>query len=290
MSIDVFEKELKQLINPQAKPVRLETGFKFTEGPVWNRKNHSLYFSDIPGDTIYCYSEEDGLSVFRKPSNCSNGLVFDSQGRLVGCEHQSRRVTRTSATGIEVIVDEYNGKRLNSPNDLVISRGGVIFFTDPLYGLSSPEEQELDFQGVFCVPENDHQPVLLVDDFETPNGLAFSPDERYLYINDSNPMHIRKFVVDEDNSLSGGDILCEVNGEGQGKPDGMKVDARGNIYCTGPLGIWIFTPTGNPLGRIRVPERVSNLNWGGEDNQTLYITASTSIYKISCLVAGNSLF
>lgn len=291
MSVEVFEKEMERLISPHASLGRLASGFQFTEGPVWNEKERSLYFSDIPADTIFRYNENTGVEVYRKPSHYANGLTFDIQGRLVACEHQTRCITRTSESGIEVIADQYQGKRLNSPNDLVIARDGSIFFTDPLYGLreglGGPGEQELDFQGLYRVPVGASEPVLLVDDFEAPNGLAFSPDEGRLYVDDTVRRHIRVFEVGEDYSLTGGEVLVEIKGEGEGKPDGMKVDVEGHIYCTGPQGIWVCTEQGDVIGRIRVPEKTSNLAWGGEGNQTLFITASTSIYQIPFIVSGN---
>lgn len=291
MNVECFEDRMHQLINRDAELVKLETGFDFTEGPVWNKKDRFLYFSDIPANTLYRYHEEKGLEVYRKPSCYSNGLVFDSQNRLVACEHQTRRVTRGLDKGTTVVADQYQGKKLNSPNDLVIGPDGAVLFTDPLYGLrpnlGGPGEQELGFQGVFRVSVDGAEPILIADDFEAPNGLAFSPDRELLYVNDTIQGHIRVFNVSEDQQFSGGDLFCEVKGEGEGKPDGMKVDAEGNIYCTGPLGIWAFSSTGKPLGRILVPERVSNLNWGGDDFKTLYITAGKSIYKIPSLISGD---
>jgi gluconolactonase len=292
MSIEVFEPEMKRLVDPDSKLIRLASGFQFTEGPAWNGYDHCLYFSDIPADTIFRYTENEGVQVFRKPSHYANGLVFDSQGRLVTCEHKTRRVTRSSATRIEVITDHYQGKRLNSPNDVIVAHDGSILFTDPLYGLreglGGPGVQELDFQGVYRVNLNTYEPILLADDFEAPNGLALYPDERCLYVNDTVRRHIRKFEVNEEWKLTGGDVLIEIKGKGEGKPDGMKLDAEGNIYCTGPQGVWVCTPEGDVLGRILLPEKASNLVWGGSHYRTLFITASTSIYKISFLVQGHS--
>lgn len=291
MSVDIFEKKMERLIKPNTQLVRLASGFQFTEGPVWNEKERFLYFSDIPADTIFRYNEDTGVEVYRKPSHYANGLTFDTQGRLLACEHQTRRVTRTSESGIEVIADQYQGKRLNSPNDLVIARDGSIFFTDPLYGLreglGGPGEQELDFQGLYRVPASASEPVLLADDFEAPNGLAFSPDAGRLYVDDTVRRHIRVFEVGKDYSLKGGEVLVEIKGEGEGKPDGMKVDVKGHIYCTGPQGLWVCTEQGNVIGRIRVPEKTSNLAWGGEGYRTLFITASTSIYQIQLSIPGH---
>lgn len=291
MSVKVFEKEMERLVSPNATLVKLASGFQFTEGPVWHAEEHTLYFSDIPANTIFRYNKNTGTDIYRQPSHYANGLIIDAQGRLLACEHQTRRVTRTSDAGVEVITDRYQGKRLNSPNDLVIARDGSILFTDPLYGLreglGGPGEQELNFQGLYRVPAGASEPVLLADDFEAPNGLAFSPDESHLYVDDTVRRHIRVFNVGEDYTLTGGEVLVEVKGEGEGKPDGMKVDVEGHIYCTGPQGIWICTAQGDVLGRIQVPEKTSNLAWGSEGYRTLFITASTSIYQIPFIVSGN---
>ncbi len=291
MFVEVFENEMRELISEGSSLIKLETGFQFTEGPVWNRIDHNLYFSDIPSDTIFRYSEQEGLSVHIKPSNFSNGLVFDSKQRLLACEHRTRRVIARSDVGVEVLADQYSGKKLNSPNDLIVAKNGSVLFSDPLYGLrpnlGGIGTQELDFQGVFQATPGKDELTLIADDFDAPNGLAYSPDESKLYVNDTIRMHIRIFDVDENGKITGGDWLCDVKGEGEGKPDGLKVDVLGNVYCTGPLGIWVFTPKGVPIGRILVPERVANMNWGGKDYNTLYIAASTSIYKIKLLVSGN---
>jgi gluconolactonase len=291
MSIEVFESEMKRLVDLNSKLIKLASGFQFTEGPAWNGDDHCLYFSDIPADTIFRYSENEEVQVFRKPSHYANGLAFDSQGRLVTCEHETRRVTRSSATRVEIIADHYQGKRLNSPNDVIVAHDNSILFTDPLYGLreglGGPGVQELDFQGLYRVPPNSYEPILMVDDFEAPNGLALSPDESCLYVNDTVLRHIRKFKVDEEWKLIGGEVLIEIKAEGEGKPDGMKLDAQGNIYCTGPRGVWVCSQEGSALGRILLPEKASNLAWGDSHRRTLFITASTSIYQISVLVQGH---
>ncbi len=288
MEMDVFDREMRDLIAPDAEMVKIAGGFRFTEGPVWNQSDGSLYFSDIPGDTIHRFSPEGGVEVFRKPSHYANGLAFDRDGCLVACEHRTRRVTRTSPTGIQVLADSYRGKRLNSPNDVIVAKDGSVLFTDPCYGLreglGGPGERELTFQGVYRIAPGSSEITLLVDDFETPNGLALTPDERHLYIIDSIPKHIRRFEVHEGWRLSGGDVLVELSGDGEGKPDGMKLDGEGRIFSTGPGGVWICSSDGDILGRIRVPEKTSNLAWGecGEGYGTLFITASTSVYSVRC--------
>lgn len=288
MGIDIFENEMKSLFAEDAELIRIAKGFLFTEGPVWDPIEGLLYFSDIPANTIYSYSPSGFVKTYRKPSQYSNGLVLDAQGKLLACEHRTRRVTRTSSGGTEVIADSYKGKRLNSPNDLIVASDGSIIFTDPLYGLRKElgglgDEQELSFQGVFRVKSDGSGITLLADDFEAPNGLALSADERYLYIIDTIRMHIRRFTVGENWNLSGGDVFVELKGDGEGKPDGMKLDDEGRIYSTGPGGVWVCSPEGDILGRIRVPEKTANLAWG-DTKETLYVTASTSVYKISVSV------
>lgn len=291
MSVDIWDPAMMQLVSPAAELKKLAGGFKFTEGPAWNEDEACLYFSDIPADTIYRYHDHAGLDVYRHPSHYANGLAFDAQGNLLACEHQTRRVTRATETDITVIVERYEGKRLNSPNDITVTADGSILFTDPLYGLregfGGPGEQELGFQGVYRVPPNTFEPILMADDFEAPNGLALSIDETCLYVNDTVRKHIRKFDIGEAWEITGGDVLVELKGEGEGKPDGMKIDAEGNLFCTGPRGIWVCSKRGEVFGRIRTPEKASNLVWGDAHYQTLFITASTSVYATSTLVPGH---
>jgi gluconolactonase len=260
------------------------------EGPVWDEGGHCLYFSDIPENTIYRYTDAGGAEVYRRPSYFSNGLTLDAMGRLIACEHQARRVTRGHGDEVEVLAQRYRGDRLNSPNDVIVASDGSILFTDPPYGLreglGGPAERELDFCGVYRLAPGSDELTLLVDDFETPNGLALTMDERRLYVDDTVRGHIRVFDVNEDWRLSGGEIFAELTGNEPGAPDGMKLDVEDNIYCTGPGGVWIYTPDGVLLGRIRMPEVTANLNWGGEDGRSLYLTATTSLYRIRCLVGG----
>lgn len=290
MTIEIFEPELKELIAPDAGLERIATGFHFTEGPIWNPIERCLYFSDIPGNTIYRYTQAAGVEVYRTPSNFSNGLTLDHQGRLIACEHRARRVTRAGANGLEVLASHYRYKRLNSPNDVIVASDGSVIFTDPPYGLNEglggPAKAELDFKGVYRIAPGKTEPTLLVDDFDGPNGLALSLDERKLYIDDSERSHIRVFDVNDDWTLSGGDVFLELRGEEEGVPDGLKLDARGNIFCTGPGGVWICSPEAVVLGRIRMPEVTANLNWGDDDYCTLYLAASSSIYRLRCQVSG----
>ena len=290
MSLDVRSPKLLDLIDADAELTQLGTGCEFTEGPVWHAEGKFLLFSDIPANQMKKWTAEEGITNFRVPSGKSNGLTYDKQGRLVTCEHANRRVSRTEADGTVVtIASHYEGKRLNSPNDLIVKSDGSIYFSDPPYGLTADYgvegEQDLDFQGVYRLSPDGQTVTLLVDDFDRPNGLCFSPDESILYINDTERMHIRVFDVQSDGTIANGRIFAEEEGE-DGVPDGMKIDVHGNIYLTGPGGIWIFDPAGAHLGVLQTPERAANLGWGGDDWSTLFITASTSLYSIQCKVAG----
>jgi gluconolactonase len=281
---------MHDLIAPDAELEQLATGFLFVEGPVWDPWHGCLYFSDIPDDTLYRYTDADGTDVYRRPSHYSNGLTLDDQGRLIACEHGARRVTRGHGDEVEVLAERYQGKRLNSPNDVVVARDGSILFTDPPYGLregqGGPAERELDFCGVYRLAPGSDEPILLVDDFETPNGLALNGDESRLFIDDTVRGHIRVFDVEENWQLSGGGVFAELSDDAPGVPDGMKLDVEDNVYCTGPGGVWVYSPAGDLLGRINMPEITANLNWGDEEGRSLYLTATTSLYRIRCRTRG----
>ena len=290
MSLEVLSKKVLDLIPADANVERLATGMQFTEGPVWHACGGFLVFSDIPADQMKRWSPIDGLTDYRVPSGKSNGLTYDRQGRLLACEHANRRVTRTEADGsISVIASHYQGKRLNSPNDLIVKSDGSIYFSDPPYGLgeafSEPAEQEQPGNGVYRLSPDGKTLTVLVDDFDRPNGLCFSPDESLLYVDDTARMHIRVFQVQADGGIDKGRLFAEENGEG-GVPGGMKVDVRGNVYLTGPGGIWIFSPQGEHLGILKVPEGAANLAFTGPQWRTLIITATTSIYRVECKVPG----
>ena len=290
MSLDVRSPKLLDLIDADAQLEQLGTGCEFTEGPVWHAEGKFLLFSDIPANKMKKWTAEEGITNFRVPSGKSNGLTYDKQGRLVTAEHANRRVSRTEADGTVVtIASHYEGKRLNSPNDVIVKSDGSIYFSDPPYGLTADYgvegEQDLDFQGVYRLSPDGQTVTLLVDDFDRPNGLCFSPDESILYINDTERMHIRVFDVQSDGTIANGRMFAEEEGE-DGVPDGMKIDVHGNLYLTGPGGIWIFDPSGEHLGVLQTPERAANLGWGGDDWSTLFITASTSLYSIQCKVSG----
>ncbi len=291
MPIEVYEPELSELIDLSAEPELLADGFIFTEGPVWLPSRRALLFSDIPADTKYRWSQEGGVVVHRTPSHFSNGHTIDADERIIACEHQSRHVTREGTDGaVEIIAEFYRGKRLNSPNDVIVAPDGSIIFTDPTYGLKKSEEggphdAELDFRGVYRIPPGGGALELLVDDFTQPNGLALSRDGRRLYVGDSGVVHIRAFDVTEDWRLTGGELLLDMQRGEPGATDGFKVDERGNIWSTGQGGIWVIAPSGAVLGRILFPEVTANCNWG-EDRRTLYVTASHGLYRLTPHVAG----
>jgi gluconolactonase len=245
---------------------------KFTEGPLY-LPTGKIIFSDIPANRIY---HEDG-TVFREPSNYSNGLTLDSEGRLIAAEHK-RRVSRTEKDGTVVtLAEEFEGKKLNSPNDIIVRSDGTIFFTDPPYG---GNKAELDFQAVYKIA-TDGTLTALVRDFKKPNGLALSPDEKVLYVADTEGAHIRAFDVAEDGSLSNDRVHCELPG-----PDGIKVDVEGSIWATAGDGVRVISSKGELLETIEFPEKPANCCFGGEDGKTLYVTARTGVYNVRTTVAG----
>ena len=269
---------------------RLATGFSFVEGPVWHADEGRLVFSDIPADCMYVMSPDGAVEIFRAPSRMANGSTLDREGRLLTCEHATSRLVRRNLDGtLTVVADRFEGKELNSPNDVIVARDGTIYFTDPLYGRGSMygvlREPELDWRGVYRVSPDGGRIDLVADDFDGPNGLCLSPDERFLYVNDTERRHIRRFEVDR-GEVRGGEVWAEVTGEGVGVPDGMKCDSLGNLYCTGPGGIHVFDDEARAVGLIRVPEDTANFTWGDPDLRTLYICASTSIYCIRTAIAG----
>jgi gluconolactonase len=285
----IMNSEFRRIVSEGVKVERIGTGFQFTEGPVWNVKGGYLLFSDIPANRIIKWTPEDGISDFRVPSGKSNGLTLDRKGRLIACEHANRRVSRTEEDGAVVtIASHYKGKKLNSPNDVVVKSDGSVYFTDPPYGLDPIfgifEEQELPFNGVYRVSPNGDDLSLLIDD-SVPNGLAFSPNESLLYVADTEMNHLRVFDVKDNGKTANGCIFAEISGEPLA-PDGLKVDSEGNVYVTGKGGIWVLNPEGRRLGIISVPELPANLCWGDRDWKTLYITARTSLYRVRLNIAG----
>lgn len=277
----LFAAGLDDLVEPGATPRKLAGNFKFTEGPVWNPSGFWI-FSDIPASLLYRCTPGAEVEIFRAPSGQANGNAFDREGRLITCEHANRRVSRTERDGsVAALAEKFEGRRLNSPNDLAVRRAdGGIYFTDPDYGTPEGEPKEIGFNGVYRIAP-DGALSLLAKDFPKPNGLAFSPDEKRLYINDSVQGVIRVFDVRPDGSLANGRQFAELRDPGrEGVPDGMKTDARGNVWCTGPGGVWVFSPAGGLLGKIPMPEVPANLAFGGADGRTLFLTARTGVYTL----------
>ncbi|MBI3667626.1 MAG: SMP-30/gluconolactonase/LRE family protein [Acidobacteria bacterium] len=291
------------LVPAGAKIEKLAGNLRFIEGPVWIHKGGGyLLFSDIPANAIMKWTPDGQVSVFRKPVFPgsypdgqfigSNGLTLDRQGRLVACEHGNRRVTRTEkGRSITVLADRFEGKRLNSPNDAVFKSNGDLYFTDPPYGFQKQDDdpaKELQFNGVFRLTPAGKLD-LLVKDMTRPNGLGFSPDEKKLYIANSDQARKIWMVYDvkPDGALANGKVFYDVTSEkAEGVPDGMKLDSKGNLYGTGPGGIWVISPQGKHLGTIHLPEVPANLHWGDADGKTLYITARTGLYRLKLNVKG----
>jgi len=286
MSIEIIRPEMADLIDPATQIEKVGGDFKFTEGPVWHTEKQCLFFSDIPANILYKWTQRDGFSIHREPSQNTNGLTLNAQGQLISSEHSGRRVSIEIDGEAQTLVSTYQGKRLNSPNDVIVCKNGDTLFTDPPYGLPKKDgvilEQETPFSGVYRLPANASEPVLLIDDFDRPNGLAISADEKTLYVDDTARKHIRAFDVNPDGTLSNDRIFAELIGEGKGAPDGMKLDRHGNVYCTGAGGVWIFNSNGDLLGKIHVDTSAANLGWGDDDMQTLYLTANTEILRLRC--------
>lgn len=269
---------------------RLYTGCRWTEGPAYFPAGRYLVFSDIPNDRVLRYDETTGaVGVFRAPAGYTNGHTVDRQGRLISCEHGNRRVTRTEPDGsITVLADRYRGKRFNSPNDVVERSDGTIWFTDPSYGIDSDYEghqapSEIGGCHVYRVTPGTGEVQLVADDFDRPNGLAFSLDERRLYISDSRRGHLRVFDVAEDGTLSGGEVFATCDA---GTFDGIRLDHAGRIWVAAHDGVHCFDPDGTLIGKLRLPEIAANLTFGGPKRNDMYITATSSLYAVRLTVTG----
>ena len=283
-AIEIVDEAFKAAIAPDAAVRQIAEGLQFTEGPAWMPGGKFLVFSDIPADTIYRWDEAGGLKVWRQPSHNANGNTVDGQGRLVTCEHGSRTVTRTDKDGkIETIASTYEGKKLNSPNDVVVKSDGTIWFTDPPYGVKR-ELVEQSANRVYRLDPGAKGPVAVAADFDMPNGLAFSADEKLLYIADSGkPHHVRRFRVKADNTLEGGEVFTVIT---PGVPDGMRTDRDGRLWSTAGDGVHVFSPDGKLIGRIKTPKTAANCAFGGPDKRTLFITATSEVWAVKVLVAG----
>ena len=291
MPVEILHDAARALVAPDAAIDRIATGFEFTEGALWNPRDQSLLFSDIIGNQVHLWNEVGGIRSFRRPSHMANGNTWDDQGRLLTCEHATSRVTRTEADGsVTVLASHFEGRELNSPNDIVVKRDGGIYFTDPIFGRRLPHgvarEPELEHRSVYRLDPDTGELQRLRVDLEQPNGLCFSLDESLLYVNDSPRKRIHVFRVLADGSVDAGRHFADVPGDEPGVPDGMKIDTQGNVWCCGPGGIHIFTPAGERIARICLPEKTCNFAFGGDGHRTLFATACTSVYRMPVLISG----
>jgi len=294
-----------KLVPPDAKVEKLADGFTWVEGPIWNREGQFLLFSDIPANSVHKWQEGKGVSLFLKPSGYtgsspfagkepgSNGLTLDAAGRLVLCQHGDRRIARLEKDGRQTLLaDRYDGKRLNSPNDLAFKSNGDLYFTDPPFGLPKAFDdpgKEMGLQGVYRL-SSDGTLMLLIKDLKAPNGIAFSPDENILYISDADPKRAAWWAYDvkEDGRVTNGRIFFDATRWRKDPffgPDGLKVDKDGNLFGARPGGISVFAPDGTHLGSIEIGGATSNLNWGN-DGSVLYITGGSAIYRIKTTTKG----
>jgi len=292
---EILDERFRSLVLSNAPLETLGEGYGWLEGPVWFADHDCLYVSDIPNDRILRWSEHGGVSVFRRPSGFANGHARDMQGRLIGCSHQDRCVIRTELDGkLTVLANRYRGKRLNSPNDIVCKSDGTIWFSDPLYGISTDYEggkQVSDLPpALYRLQPGTGELTVVADDFEGPNGLAFSPDERLLYVCESGGQfdrdprqYIRRFTVHADGHLSGGERFHKVE---PGFADGLRVDEQGNVWSSAADGVHCISPDGQLLGKIRTPSLVSNLAFGGRNRSRLFICASHRLMAIYTNVRG----
>ncbi len=291
MGHEAIDRSFHEIFDTGQPVRRLGTGFTFTEGPIWHPTEHHLLFSDMPADTRRRWDSR-GVEVVTSPSNKGNGMTYDVDLNLLVCEHATSSVARFRPDGTrDVLASHFEGKELNSPNDICIQSDGSIWFSDPTYGrmpgFGVERAVDLGFQGVYRIDPSGEL-ALMVDryTFSQPNGLCFSPNERLLYVNDTDQTNIRVYDVGADGTLDAGRIFASGiwDGSRPGVPDGMKCDANGNIWVTAPGGVWVYNPAGTLIGTVEVPEQVANLHWGGEDWRTLFMCASTSLYAVTTRV------
>ncbi|MGH6718456.1 MAG: SMP-30/gluconolactonase/LRE family protein [Alphaproteobacteria bacterium] len=287
LHLTLFDPRFAAVVGPAPEHETIGAGYAFTEGPVWHPRDGTLVFSDIPADRLHRWRPGRPVEVLREPSHMANGNTLDRAGRLLTCEHATSRVTRTEPDRrLTVIASHWAGKQLNSPNDIVVRGDGRVYFTDPTYGREAEtgvaRDPELAFQGVYRV-DPDGRLALVADDFGQPNGLAFTPDERRLYVNDTVAGTIRVFEVDADGHARGGAVWAVVP---EGGCDGMKVDRLGNVYCCGNAGIHVFAADATPLGVLGFDRFAANLCFGGDDARWLYVTLSDRVVRLRVATPG----
>ena len=293
MDVEKFAPGLDRLVDSHPPFDRVVHGIQFGEGPVWDRRTGELYFVDILGNTIWKWKPGVGREVVVQPSGYADGMTFDREGRLIVAGWSARTVWRMEKDGsIKTLVSHYKGKKINTPNDIVVKSDGSIYWTDSRGGLLIPGmvpedcQQYLDCQGVFRLSPDGKKVDLVIEDCESPNGLAFTPDEKVLYVNDTRLAHIRAFDVKADGTLGPPRLFHKLSGTEEGVADGMKVDVEGNVYCTGPGGVHVMDPKGKLLGRLKIAGHCTNMGWGDEDWRSLYITTHDSVYRTRVKIAG----
>lgn len=293
LEIDMATPALKRMVGPHAPFDQIARGLQFSEGPAWDHRTRTFFYTDIVADTISKWKPGVGHEVVMKPSNFANGLTFDQEGRLLVAGWGARTVWRMEHDGsITTLAAHYQGKKLNSPNDVIVRSDGLIYFTDSFGGLSNvgmgfeDVQRYMDFAGVFSIAPDGTKLRIAVRDVFYPNGLCFSPDEKLLYINDSRLGLINVYDMRRDGTVGKGRHFYQMVGTETGIPDGMKCDVDGNVYCTGPGGIHVVAPGGKLLGRLRIPDHTTNLGWGDDDWRSLYITTYHGVYRTRLRVAG----
>ena len=281
---------LSELVEGDVEEVA--SGFDFTEGPLW-LPDGSVLFQDVKAEKSYRLDPDGNVSLLRSDTGAANGQTFAADGSIVFCEQTGRRFSRMNAdgTGVETLAETYQGRRLNSPNDTICRSDGLIFFTDPPYGVPNPEAKELDFQGVFSLRLGDPEPSLVTaDGLEKPNGLALSPDEEILYVNDTAHYHVRSYRLSPEGKVvegpGSGEVLATFDPKEKGGPDGLKIDRDGRLYVAVAEGVWVLDPSGRLLGIIAVQKRPANLAWVGPDAKTLFLTATDTVYRVRLNVQG----
>lgn len=294
LQLDVFHPDFTQIMDACQEPVTLldgSDGLIFTEGPIWNSEKKHLTFSDIAGNAIYRWSKKEGLCKLVEYSYKGNGNAYAPNGDIITCEHATSRIARRDGEGrnYRVLVSHYNGLELNSPNDVVVRRDGSIYFTDPYFGrnpsrVGVERSRQLSFCGVYRL--DDKGLTLLDDRCITPNGLCFTADEKRLYVADSKAKEILAYDVEQDGTLSNRRLFAKTVGEGIGLPDGLKLDAQGNVYCCAQSGIHVFRPDGTPLGRIFFPFQIANFTFGGEDGKSMIICSVERIFTLQSKIPG----